>query len=321
MHRLTGLVLAAVAAPSVHNTQPWIFATRPGHMSMRADRRRQLAVLDPTGRQLVLSCGCALFNFRVAAAAAGFVTRVERFPETGDPDLLARVDVQVDPAGADTDLAALAPALRKRQTNRRRFERDPVPPALLAQLHRSVAAEGAALIDIVDGEHRRVVAELSRLADEAQTRDPHYLAEIRAWTSDDPLRLDGVAARTVPHVSNESGDEIPIRDFDTRGRGALPGRTESTTSQDLVLLCSDADEPVAWLRAGEALEHALLDITAAGWTASPMTQVVEVPAAREQLRAALGLTGYPLVLLRIGKAAPTAGSPRRRVADVIVDDS
>src|SRR6478609_5521347 len=107
VHRLTGLVLAAVAAPSVHNTQPWIFATRPGQMSMRADRRRQLTVLDPTGRQLVLSCGCALFNFRVAAAVAGFVTRVERFPQTDDPDLLARVDVQVDPAGADTDLAAL----------------------------------------------------------------------------------------------------------------------------------------------------------------------------------------------------------------------
>ena len=88
-----------------------------------------------------------------------------------------------------------------------------------------------------------------------------------------------------------------------------------------MLLCSDTDEPAGWLRAGEALEHALLDIAAAGWTASPMTQVVEVPAAREQLRAALGLTGYPLVLLRVGKAAPTAGSPRRRVADVIVDDS
>jgi hypothetical protein len=129
-----------------------------------------------------------------------------------------------------------------------------------------------------------------------------------------------VAARTVPRVGAESGDEIPIRDFDTRGRGGLPGRTESTSSQDLVLLCAEADEPAAWLRAGEALEHALLDIAAAGWTASPMTQVVEVPAARAQLRTALGLSAAPVLLLRIGKAAPTAGSPRRRVADVIVDD-
>jgi len=55
----------AILAPSVHNTQPWRFVLDSGGLEIHADRTRQLAVLDPTGRQLHLSVGCALPNARV----------------------------------------------------------------------------------------------------------------------------------------------------------------------------------------------------------------------------------------------------------------
>ena len=42
----------AVLAPSVHNTQPWRFAVRPGEISLYADPDRWLAVADPAGREL-----------------------------------------------------------------------------------------------------------------------------------------------------------------------------------------------------------------------------------------------------------------------------
>jgi hypothetical protein len=51
----------ASLAPSVHNTQPWRFVVRPTVLELHADSDRQLRALDPTGRQLVISCGCALF--------------------------------------------------------------------------------------------------------------------------------------------------------------------------------------------------------------------------------------------------------------------
>ena len=60
----------ALLAPSVHNTQPWRMVIRPDVLELYADRDRQLAALDPTGRQLLVSCGCALLNARVVLAEA-----------------------------------------------------------------------------------------------------------------------------------------------------------------------------------------------------------------------------------------------------------
>jgi nitroreductase len=70
----------ALLAPSVHNTQPWILVVEPNHLVLRADRRRQLTVIDPLGRELVHSVGAALFNVRVALAARGWGVRVDRLP-------------------------------------------------------------------------------------------------------------------------------------------------------------------------------------------------------------------------------------------------
>ena len=61
----------AVWAPSVHNTQPWWFSAGPAGLSLHADPARQLAVADPAGREMLISCGAALFTARLALRAAG----------------------------------------------------------------------------------------------------------------------------------------------------------------------------------------------------------------------------------------------------------
>ena len=59
----------ATLAPSIHNTQPWRFVLSADALEIHADRSRQLRVLDPRGRQMTISCGCALFNARASMAA------------------------------------------------------------------------------------------------------------------------------------------------------------------------------------------------------------------------------------------------------------
>lgn len=317
------VALQAHAAPSVHNTQPWRIQLGPRRLSLLADRQRQLLVLDPTGRQMTLSCGCALFNARIAAAAEEVPIRVTRFPHGSRSDLLAHLDLCAadDPAADAPALAAELPgldeAIRDRHTNRRKFSDQPVPRDVLDAVLHDAAIEGAAAIEIRDEQDRTTLARLSQRADAMQYADPAYRAELRRWTTDDATRRDGVAARAVPHVDAGSRDEIPIRDFDARGTGFLPTETASTREQCLVLLGTDGDDHESWLRAGEALERMLLEITRRGLAASPLTQVVEVASERAALRSELRLTMYPHVLLRIGYAPPTPGSSRRALADVV----
>jgi len=75
-------------APSVHNTQPWRWRVSGDHMDLFADRERQLAVADPQGRLLTISCGAALHHTVVALAAEGWQAKVRRLD---GPDHLARI--------------------------------------------------------------------------------------------------------------------------------------------------------------------------------------------------------------------------------------
>jgi hypothetical protein len=305
-------------APSVHNTQPWRFVLTSGGLDCRVDQSRQLAVLDPTARQLYLSAGTALFNARVSLAASGCPSTVQRFPHPGQSDLVARVEVGGDTA-IDPALAPLNAVVELRQTNRRRFAEDPVPVDLVATLVRAAAAEGALLHPVVKRADRDTLARLSQKADAEQIASPAYRAELRTWTSNDPTRLDGVRAAAVPHVDGTAGDDVPIRDFDSQGAGWLPADTRSTANQCLLVLGTEADTPPAWLRAGEALERVWLEITRAGFVASLFTQVIEVAALRVQLRDQLHLGMYPHLVIRVGRAPVTAATMRRRVSDVLED--
>jgi hypothetical protein len=275
-------------------------------------------VLDPRGRQLTVSCGCALFNARVALAAAGYEAVVERFPLGVGSDLIARLTVS-DDVKAWVPIGDLDPEIELRRTNRRRFADELIPPAVIDDLQRSATSEGALLVSITSAAHRSAVERLSQQADQIENADPAYRGELSAWTTDDPRRLDGVWAAGVPYagIGAYRHNALPIRDFDIRSMGWLPSDTGSSGRQSLLLLGTSDDGPAAWLRAGEALEHVWLELTRFGYAASPLTQVIEVASTYAELRTELRLAMHPDVLLRVGRAPQTAMSHRRALTDVI----
>jgi len=313
--------LRAARAPSVHNTQPWQFVLGGKTMEIYADRRRQLDVLDPRRRQLMVSCGCALLNARVSLAKAGLPTVVERFPDSTNPDLVARITVDEDHGEQpDLYLARLDEYIEERRTNRRPFFEEGVPFDIVDLFADAARREGAEVFIIERPEHRLATAHLTHRADEIENGDPAYRAELRAWTSDDPRREDGVLAFSVPHVEGTPEEsEVPIRDFDTHGNGWLPGQSRSSLNQCMLLLGAYEDGPIAWVRGGEALDRMLLEVTRAGYAASPLTQVIEVALTNNLLRLELGLAMHPHVLVRIGRAPTTTATRRRRLAEVITE--
>ena len=85
------VVEAAVNAPSVHNTQPWWFYAHDGEIGMHADHEHELPVADPDGREMLVSCGAALFTARVALRYLGIIPHIRIRSDPDLPNLVARI--------------------------------------------------------------------------------------------------------------------------------------------------------------------------------------------------------------------------------------
>ena len=154
------VVAEAIWAPSVNNTQPWRFITgAPAgqQIDLHADLERRLAVADPDGRELMISCGAALFNLRLALRSLGYVPEARVLPDPEDPTLVARVTWR-ERAAADEFERRLFGQVRRRRTHRGAFDPEPLPPDLLAALRAGAARDGAALRIVADDGRRAALA-------------------------------------------------------------------------------------------------------------------------------------------------------------------
>lgn len=309
---LRELVGAAVRAPSSHNTQPWLFEAGAGRLQLYADRTRALPVNDPEDRELTISCGCALFNLRAAAAAAGFRTTVHAFPESGDPDLLATVEI-APVSEADDDTARLAAEIPRRRTYRKRFDDRDVPAEVVSALEAAAAGEGAALDVIQTDAGRSEVVRLVREGDAALWASPSWRRELALWMH--PRRQgDGLS---VPGLVLPLAQAV-MRSFDMgHGVAAKDGQL-AEGSPLLAVLASPGDTPDDWLATGQALERCLLTASACGLQASYLNQPVQVAPLRSQLAEMIAGVASPQALLRFGYPGEAVdAAPRRDVEAVL----
>jgi hypothetical protein len=311
---LRHVVQAATLAPSVHNTQPWRFVLLEDGFELHADPSRRLDVLDPTGRQLHLSCGAALFTARAAARALGLDAQVQLLPEPTRPELLGRLALAPGAPASDADLA-LALAVLKRHPVRDPFEPRPVPEELLRALSVVAEQEGAALRPVCREDELVALAVLLSAADAAEERDPAYRRELAGWLRDGSS--DGIPTEALARIA-ERGSTLRLRDFSLSRPERSSGTAPEAEHPAVVVLTTQQDDPAAWLRAGQALGAVLLHAAAQGVQAQPLGQVVDLPGPRRRLAAELGLVGTPQMVLRLGYATSPVVTARRAVDDVLV---
>lgn len=218
-------------------------------------------------------------------------------------------------------MAELDYAIDLRRTNRRAFMSAEPPASAVRAWVASASEEGASLVPVVGAEHRARLAVLCEEADTAQRSDPLFASELRTWTTDNPRRADGVQAMTVPYVEDWRAPETQgqLRTFDVRGTGWLPGVADVGINECRLVFCSLEDSRAGWLTVGEALERVWLEITRAGYWASPLNQAIEVHDTHDRLRQELGLVGQPQLVLRVGLAPSAAPTPRRPISEVMDD--
>lgn len=305
------LLTAAVAAPSLHNTQPWRFGLDPHSPSIevRADRRRWLPSTDPDTRAQHLSVGAAVLNLRVAAAHLDWTPVVRLLPVPADPDLLATVRLVRPAPDAPPPLAGLYAAVQRRHTSRLPFTGRPVPDAVVTEMTGSARTEGAHL-DVPDIPGTRRLLRLTQEAEARNARHPGRAAEARTWITapgtDTPYGIPVTALGP-----RDASGRIPVRDFTGRLPGGPPPALAFERHAQVALLWTAQDRRADWLRAGQALEHVLLTATRRGVRTSVLHQAMEWP----DLRAAAGAKPrrFPQLLVRFGYGPDGGRTPRAAV--------
>ncbi|BCJ75208.1 NAD(P)H nitroreductase [Catellatospora sp. IY07-71] len=301
----------ALAAPSVFNTQPWIWRTSTESLQLFADEHRRLAT-DPDGRQLMISCGCALHHACVALSANGLIPDVQRRRAETINGPLAVVTVR-EAAAHDTQLN-LYRAMARRRTDRRAFTAEPVSSATVSTLIAAAEQHGAHLQPLT-ADHLTVLRQVAGEAAVRQATEPAYQEELLRWTNRPAEAGDGVPAVTAVTASER---RVPVRDFTYFSSGYSAG-PEHDVGAVYGLLFTDADTLTDRLRAGEALSAVLLTATAAGLGSSPFSDVIEFPDLRAKLLRLISGPGQPQILVRVGHPPPgrPAQSPRRPAAQML----
>ncbi|MCK9929855.1 nitroreductase family protein [Frankia sp. Mgl5] len=349
------VVTTASLAPSIHNTQPWRWRLAAGRLTLRPDVERRLAVLDPDGRQLLVSCGAALLHARLAFRVLGFEPVVELLPEaTGSGGLepvlsgdlvLASMGIGGRAAPTDSD-RLLFSAAGARHTDRRPFEARPLAGDLVDRMRRAAESEGAWLMPLSHSDQRLDAAVVAARADWAEQADPAYRAELASWRRGQGPTADGVPTGVASTHHPERASDFPLRDFDTRGAPGIaaprsedpdggadadaglaptveqrPEELPSVERPVVVVIGTDADQAEDRLRAGQALARVLLTVTAAGAAASPMGQPIDSDGYRSVIERMLSIAGHVQMILRVGyprrDAVASVLTPRRPVGEIL----
>ncbi len=309
------LVRYATLAASGHNTQPWKFAVKENVIEIHPDYARRLPVVDPHDRELWISLGCALENLLVAARAAGYA------PEVTYPDAADFIHIRLT---ANTlQSSPLFDAIPIRQNTRSEFDGQPIKIHDLDQVQALPLESGVVLHFVTTPTDLETVLEYVNQGNLSQYADKEFVDELIHWlrfTKKEALAsLDGLYTRSTgnPEVPRWLGQMFVAGSKPQQQADADAKKLRS--SSGAIVVASEADNKVAWVRTGQVYERMALKMTSLTIKSAFLNQPIEVAGVRRQFQIAIGLgSALPQLLVRFGYADPMPRSLRRPVEQVLV---
>jgi nitroreductase len=314
---LQSAVAYAVLAPSSHNTQPWRFEITDEQLLLFTDVSRALPVADPDQREMLMSCGAALFNLRTVLQHWGKAVRVDLLPDAKRPDLLARITISDGPPGTDEQRKLVA-AMGRRRTHREEFTDASVPGWLLDELGTAADREGAWLARL-HGLELTHAAELVGRASRQRLQSSAFRRELASWLRPNwTRRPDGLPGYAFGFGWLKGAvTRLWLWLFDVSRVQSRRDARQARRAPALAVLGTEEDTQRGWLAAGQALQRVLLTAATHGVSASFLNAPVHVAQTRGQLLGLTGRRGAPQVVLRIGYGGEVRPTPRRVPTEVI----
>lgn len=342
------ILAAGVQAPSGENLQPWAWRQRGDRIDLLLNVKADPSFFNFRQRATLIANGALLENIAAAASLFGLETTVLEEPAGDGDDRVASLRLTPGEKGRDP----LADGIWKRETNRRLYDKRPLPRGPQQFFEQAAADRGARLHLITERAGIDALAEAVYWADRVrltlrECHEPLYHA-LRKNAADARARGDGFSFNnllagidgrifltlTRPWKIMQWANRIGISN-----KVAAIGREAMTSASAVGLLTMPGDTPRDYLRGGRALERLWLTATTLGWTLQPMASVVffwtvwraegDAPFpvhARPLLRRAMDLVRpwFPevnfdreglVILVRLGTAAPMPEGTFRKPLD------
>ncbi|MPZ81794.1 MAG: hypothetical protein GEV28_15900 [Actinophytocola sp.] len=309
------VVRAAVrAAPSVHNTQPWVLEfhddAHGASLFQRLDR--VLPRHDPLGRDQLISCGAAVENLVLAMRILGWEPELELLPNRTRRDEVAVVRARTRRSPSEVDLDRYA-AVSRRHSHRQPFAAMPVSPTDLRRLVSASHTDGVQTRPVRTDEETAVLAKVFDHAALVLRADRAYQRELSAWTAPGPNPAPGEGVADVPRPLAT----LPWAGLIRRST-RIPDEVTLTArlSRECLLLVETPDDGrLDQVRAGMAAQATWLAATAAGLVGSILTQPFHLAEVRAGLIEGLFLAGFPQALLRFGHPTSEHAASRGRTEE------
>lgn len=336
--------LAHLAANS-HNTQPWLFKyiNKNESLIFYIDTTRILPASDIVGRQAVISLGCAIANFEVAAEALGcvLVKRILLDNIKISNQVLAPIQViEINIIKNEKEIENLNEknkiynAIFTRRVDRGEFDHDRL---IESNLINTVTLLGNELnvktIMISDWGRKVALAELQAQADSFVVNNREFANEL---VNDWMLENDSASGLGMPGdtfgLNQEQTKKIKFRFRDNLGFDsddavsiAQLGKKGILSCQCVGILTIEKDEPAQWLNAGVVLEKGALHFESHGISWAVHAGLAEVSQVNMLMLRPIALTTKrPVILFRAGylksNALRAPHSPRQLFEKVWMEE-
>jgi hypothetical protein len=339
-----GLVDCGIHAPTADNHHVVRFQTSGNRIRLVWSRVEPV----PAHRILFdeLAFGAVIENMTIAASALGRGVNVSLNPARRQQDWIAELEILAAGTSAPDSLARV---IRDRVSNRRLYARRRAPESILAQLAGLAANTGGCRVIWLEGRDRWRAQLLLFRAERERFKHKRLHAELF-----ESIRFDvgwnDTAAEGLPPGALEI--ERPARAlfaslqrWEVQRRlnrlgvasliGARSGLLPALRAAHLALLVTRADHPDANLEAGRAMQRFWLGATQCGLAVQAMASPIaianqdsvagwvpqQVSAAAAAALVRLSGQARPVMLFRVGYAAPPTVRAGRNSADAHVLDS
>ncbi|HEX8268227.1 MAG TPA: nitroreductase family protein [Pyrinomonadaceae bacterium] len=311
--KLKFLIRYAVLAPSSHNSQPWLFKiSSENSIEIYADRSRWLKIADADRREMHISIGCALENLLIAARHFGFDTKTDYFPKDDDKNCIARVVLRQSEETKIHRGQDLFEFLTARSTFHQTFLNKQIGAEIRREIENCCRENEVNLYLTSDENIRERIEELIVRSDAAQFADPEFRKELAYWIEQGAFGnswlMSQIGSLAVAYLN----------------LGKSTAKTDCTVLRSAPvfgLITSVENKRLSQVKAGQVFERIYLTARKFGLGVRPMSQIVQIPEHKEELKKLIPQTGeFPQQPFLLGFAeVEEFHTPRRNIDEVIAE--